>query len=94
MLLPSRKRCNPNQPNKEEKFNQLTEKFNFLFKEVQSIRPEMQDNQLKIEMLENKSNEETIGGRRTNKENNNDRRGMRASICLAITMMKLFVVLR
>jgi len=32
----------------DEKFNQLTRKFDFLFKEVQSIRLEMQDNQLNI----------------------------------------------
>jgi len=61
---------------------------------VQSIKLEMQDNQLKIERLENNPNEETkviaepierpvmIGG------------GMRACTCLGIMMMKLSVRLR
>jgi len=43
-----------------------------LFKEVQSIKLEMQDNQLKIEKLENKSNEEITGGRGPNRENHKD----------------------
>jgi len=33
----------------KEKLNQLNEKFDFLSREVQSIKFEMQDNQLKIE---------------------------------------------
>ena len=52
MLLRSGNRFNPNQSNMEEKLNQLNEKFNLLFRKVQSIKLEMQDNQLKIEILE------------------------------------------
>jgi len=37
----------------------------------------MQDNQLKIERLEKNSNEETTGGCRTDKKNDNDRRDER-----------------
>ena len=44
MILCSGKRYNPNQLDMEEKFNQLTEKVDLLFKEMQSIRLEMQDN--------------------------------------------------
>jgi len=40
---------------------------------MQSIRLDMQDNQHKIERLEN-PNEKTTGGRRPNRENYNDRR--------------------
>jgi len=41
--------------------------------EMQSIKLEMQDNQLKIKKLENNPNEET-SGRRINRENRNDKR--------------------
>jgi len=57
MLLRSGKRCNPNQSDMEDKLNQLNEKFDLLFKEVQSIKLEMQDNQLKIERLEKSPHE-------------------------------------
>jgi len=66
MLLHSGKRCNPNQSDMEEKLNQLNEKFDLLFKEVQSIKLDMQDNQLKIERLKNNPNDDTISGCRTN----------------------------
>ena len=74
MLLRSGKRCNPNQSDMEENLNKLNEKFNFLFREVQSIKLEIQDNQLKIEMLENNPNEKITGGCRTNRENRNNKR--------------------
>jgi len=44
----------------------------FLFRELQFIKLEIQDNKLKIQRLENNPNEETTGGRRTNRENHND----------------------
>jgi len=44
MLLRSGKGCNPNQSDMKEKLNQLNKKFNLLFREVQSIKLEMQDN--------------------------------------------------
>ena len=74
MLLYSGKSCNPDQPDMEENFNQLTENFDFLFKKVQSIGLEMQDNQLKIDRLKNKPNEKITGGYRSNRENHIDRR--------------------
>jgi len=52
----------------------MKEKFDLLFKEMQSIRLEMQDNQFKIMKLENKPTEKTIGDRRPNRKNHNDRR--------------------
>jgi len=72
--------------------NQLNEKFNLLFRKVQSIKLEMQDNQLKIERLKNNPNEKTTGDHRANRENRNDRR-MDESV-LGMTMMKLSVELR
>jgi len=53
----------------------------------------MQDNQLKLERVENKPNEKTTGGGRPDRENPTIG-GMRASIGLVMTMMKLFIGLR
>jgi len=68
MLLRSGNRFNPNQSNMEEKLNQLNEKFDLLFREMQYIKLEMQDNKLKIERLENNPNKKTTSGRRTNRK--------------------------
>ena len=74
MLLRSGKRSNPNQSDIEEKLSQLHKKFDLLFREMQSIKLEMQDNKFKKERLENNPNKKTTGGHRANRENRNDRR--------------------
>jgi len=85
MLLRSGKRCNPNQSSIKEKLNQLNEKFNLLFREVQSIKLEMQDNNLKYmrTTLTRKQQVTTEPIERI--------ATMRASTCLEMTMMKLSV---
>jgi len=71
----------------------LNKKFDLSFKEVQSIKLEMQDKKLKMERLENNPNEKTTGDRRTNRETVAIG-GMRASTYLGMMMMKLSVGLK